>query len=188
MGMRPCAEVLPSGEFLVTTELNPPQGTTLAPLLAHAEQLSGVVDAFNLTDSHSSRMRMAPQAVARLLLERGMEPVLQITCRDRNRLALQSDLLAAAALGVRNLVCMTGDPPGTGDHLVRSVISRRSCGRRDCCRGSEGLCLSGTDDRHVSSIGHRNVCPNLCGGKPPCRAENARVLSPLHAYRQELLV
>jgi 5,10-methylenetetrahydrofolate reductase len=63
-----------------------------------------VVDAFNLTDSHSSRMSMAPLAVVRLLVERGLEPMLQVTCRDRNRLALQSDLLAASVLGVRNLV------------------------------------------------------------------------------------
>jgi len=103
MPTRPFAEVLQSGKFLVTTELNPPKGTTLTPLLAHAEQLRDVVDAFNLTDSHSSRMSMAPLAVARLLVERGLEPMLQVTCRDRNRLALQSDLLAASALGVRNL-------------------------------------------------------------------------------------
>jgi methylenetetrahydrofolate reductase (NADPH) len=116
MTMRPFAEVLQSGKFLVTAELNPPKGTNLAPLLAHAEQLCDVVDAFNLTDSHSSRMTMAPLAVARLLVERGFEPMLQVTCRDRNRLALQSDLLGASALGVRNIVCMTGDPPGAGDH------------------------------------------------------------------------
>jgi 5,10-methylenetetrahydrofolate reductase len=114
--MRPFAEALQSGKFLVTAELNPPKGTHLVPLLAHAERLSGVVDAFNLTDSHSSRMTMAPLAVARLLVERGCEPMLQVTCRDRNRLALQSDLLGASALGVRNIVCMTGDPPGAGDH------------------------------------------------------------------------
>ena len=117
MPIRPFAEVIQSGKFIVTTELNPPKGTTLAPLLAHAEQLRDVVDGFNLTDSHSSRMSMAPLAVARLLVERGLEPMLQVTCRDRNRLALQSDLLAASVLGVRNLVCMTGDPPGAGDHL-----------------------------------------------------------------------
>jgi methylenetetrahydrofolate reductase (NADPH) len=114
--MRPFAEVLQSGKFLVTAELNPPKGTALDPLLTHAEQLRDVVDAFNLTDSHSSRMTMAPLAVARLLVERGIEPMLQVTCRDRNRLALQSDLLGAAVLGVRNIVCMTGDPPGAGDH------------------------------------------------------------------------
>ena len=116
MTMRPLAERLQTDQFLVTTELNPPKGITLTPLLADAERLSGVVDAFNLTDSHSSRMTMAPLGVARLLIEKGFEPILQVTCRDRNRLALQADLLGAFALGVRNIVCMTGDPPGAGDH------------------------------------------------------------------------
>src|SRR5262250_2276104 len=106
MPTRPFAEVLQAGKFIVTTELNPPKGITLAPLLANAERLRGLVDAFNLTDSHSSRMSMAPLAVARLLVERGLEPMLQITCRDRNRLALQSDLLGAAALGVRNILAI----------------------------------------------------------------------------------
>lgn len=110
------AEMLQAGTFVVTAELNPPKGTNLSQLLADAEKLRGLVQAFNLTDSHSSRMRMAPVAAARFLVERGLEPLLQVTCRDRNRLALQSDLLGAYALGVRNLVCMTGDPPGAGDH------------------------------------------------------------------------
>jgi methylenetetrahydrofolate reductase (NADPH) len=116
MTMQPFAEALQSGKFLVTAELNPPKGTNLAPVLTHAERLSNVVDAFNLTDSHSARLTMAPLAVARLLVERGIEPMLQVTCRDRNRLALQSDLLGAYALGIHNLVCMTGDNPGAGDH------------------------------------------------------------------------
>lgn len=116
MATRTFAEVLQSGEFVVTAELNPPKGTQLEPLLADADRLKDVVHAFNITDSHSSRMTMAPLAVARLLVERGIEPILQVTCRDRNRLALQSDLLGASALGVRNIVCMTGDPPGAGDH------------------------------------------------------------------------
>jgi 5,10-methylenetetrahydrofolate reductase len=116
MTMRPFAEVIQSGEFIVTTELNPPKGIHLDALLANAERLRDVVHAFNLTDSHSSRMTMVPLAVARLLIERGIEPILQVTCRDRNRIALQSDLLGAYALGMRNIVCMTGDPPGAGDH------------------------------------------------------------------------
>jgi methylenetetrahydrofolate reductase (NADPH) len=116
MTIWPFAEVLQSGKFLVTAELNPPKGTNLETLLDHAEQLRDLVDAFNLTDSHSSRMTMAPLAAARLLVERGIDPMLQVTCRDRNRLALQSDLLGAYALGVRNIVCMTGDPPEAGDH------------------------------------------------------------------------
>ncbi len=114
--MSKLSEGLDSGRFLITCELNPPKGTNLQPLLDKAQMLGGVVDAFNITDSASSLMTMAPIAAAHLLADRGLEPIMQITCRDRNRLALQSELLAAAALGVSNVLCMTGDPPGAGDH------------------------------------------------------------------------
>lgn len=110
------AEVLASQKFVVTAELNPPKGTNIKPLLDHAERLREHVDAFNLTDSHSARMSMAPMGVASLLLQRGIEPIMQVTCRDRNRIALQADLLAAHALGVRNILTMTGDTPAAGDH------------------------------------------------------------------------
>ena len=80
------------------------------------------MDGFNITDSHASRMTMAPLAVARALLDRGIEPFLQLTCRDRNRIALQSDLLGAYVLGISNLVCMTGDHPGTGDHPEAKAV------------------------------------------------------------------
>ena len=116
MSARPFTEVLESGKFVVTAELNPPKGTNLGPLFAHAERLKNDVDAFNLTDSHSARMSMAPLGVASLLVQRGIEPIMQVTCRDRNRIALQSDLLAAHALGVRNVLTMTGDTPAAGDH------------------------------------------------------------------------
>ena len=116
MSARPFAEVLESGTFVVTAELNPPKGTNLEPLFAHAERLKNDVDAFNLTDSHSARMSMAPLGVASLLVQRGIEPIMQVTCRDRNRIALQADLLAAHALGVRNVLTMTGDTPAAGDH------------------------------------------------------------------------
>ena len=109
-------EVLESGKFVVTAELNPPKGTNLEPLFAHAERLKDDIDAFNLTDSHSARMSMAPMGAASLLVQRGIEPIMQVTCRDRNRIALQSDLLAAHALGVRNVLTMTGDTPAAGDH------------------------------------------------------------------------
>ncbi|MDP6548920.1 MAG: methylenetetrahydrofolate reductase [Dehalococcoidia bacterium] len=110
------AEALRSGRFAVTTEMVPPKGTDLAPLLEKAETLNGLVDGFNLTDSASSRMTMAPLAAAHLLLDRGLEPILQLTCRDRNRIALQSDLLSAHALGISNVLCMSGDDPAAGDH------------------------------------------------------------------------
>lgn len=109
-------EVLDSGKFVITCELNPPKGTDLTPLLEKAQALEHVVDAFNLTDSHAARMAMTPLAAAHLLADRGLEPILQITTRDRNRIALQADLLGADALGVHNVVFMGGDPPATGDH------------------------------------------------------------------------
>ncbi len=109
-------QALASEKFVVTCELNPPKGTDVAPLLEKADQLRNVVDAFNLTDSHAARMAMTPLAVAHLLVDRGLEPILQITTRDRNRIALQGDLLGADALGVHNVVFMGGDPPSNGDH------------------------------------------------------------------------
>ena len=110
------AEGLSSDRFLVTCELNPPKGVDLGPLYEKADMLGGMVNAFNVTDSHASRMSMAPIAVAHLLLDRGIDSILQITGRDRNRMALQAELLAASALGITNILCMTGDPPGEGDH------------------------------------------------------------------------
>src|SRR3990172_10006517 len=110
------AEALASGRFLVTAELTPPKGTDLSDLLRKAEMLRDWVDAFNLTDSASAIMTMAPIAAASALKQRGIEPILQVTGRDRNRIALQADLLAASALGVTTVLCMGGDPPGAGDH------------------------------------------------------------------------
>jgi methylenetetrahydrofolate reductase (NADH) len=110
------AEAIDSGRFLVTAELNPPKGTDLTDLLRKAERLRGWVDAFNLTDSASAIMTMAPIAAASLLKQHGFEPILQITGRDRNRIAIQGDMLAASALGVQAVLCMGGDPPGAGDH------------------------------------------------------------------------
>ena len=107
---------LASGRPVVTCELNPPKGADLGALCEKAAMLDSRVDAFNVTDSAGSTMTMAPIAAAHLLLDRGIEPILQITGRDRNRIAVQSELLAAAALGVRNVLCMSGDPPGAGDH------------------------------------------------------------------------
>lgn len=114
--MRTLEQALASEKFVVTCELNPPKGTDVAPLLEKAERLRNAVDAFNLTDSHAAIMAMTPLAVAHLLVDRGLEPILQITTRDRNRIALQADLLGADALGVHNVVFMGGDPPSNGDH------------------------------------------------------------------------
>ena len=109
-------EKIRSGRFIVTSELTPPKGTDLSKLFASADQLSGSVDAVNITDSAGARMAACPLAVATLLAQHGMEPIMQMTARDRNRIALQGDMLGAQLLGIKNLVVMGGDPPKNGDH------------------------------------------------------------------------
>ena len=104
------------GSFIVTSELTPPKGTDVEALLSKAENLAPVVDAINLTDSHGSKMSLSPIASAKLVKDIGVEPILQMTTRDRNRIALQSDMMGAWVLGIENLICMGGDPPHLGDH------------------------------------------------------------------------
>ncbi len=102
--------------FAITCEAGPPKGIELNKLIDELEPLREKVDAFNVTDLQSSVLRVGSMATCRLLKERGLEPVMQLTCRDRNRLALQSDVLSAATLGIENLLCLTGDHPTLGDH------------------------------------------------------------------------
>jgi 5,10-methylenetetrahydrofolate reductase len=106
---------LAAGRFVVTAEIAPPKGVDTAAALATARALRDVT-AVNVTDNQGANMRMAPLAMAVLLLREGIEPILQMTCRDRNRMALQSDLLGAAALGIENLLLLSGDHPRFGDH------------------------------------------------------------------------
>jgi len=110
------SEKIRAGKFVVTTELTPPKGIDLADLYAKADALREVVDGINLTESPRARMAIEPTAVAKLLLDRGLEPIVQFTARDRNRIALQADLLGAAVLGIGNAVFMAGDDPANGDH------------------------------------------------------------------------
>jgi len=109
-------EVLGSGNFAVTAEVGPPKGVDLEGTLADAELLRGSADAINVTDQQSSVMRVGSLAVCHMLKKRGLEPVFQLTCRDRNRIALQSDLLSAYVLGIENVLCLTGDHVTLGDH------------------------------------------------------------------------
>jgi methylenetetrahydrofolate reductase (NADPH) len=108
--------VLLEGGFAVTAELETTDSADPASVHSLAERMRGQVDAVNCTDNSSAHPHLSPLAAARLLLDRGVEPILQLACRDRNRLALQADILGAAALGVRNIVCMTGDDVTAGDH------------------------------------------------------------------------
>ncbi len=108
-------QALAQGCFAVTAEVTPPRGAEVRRTLQAAAGLRGLVHAVNVTDGSRAVMRMSSLAVCRLLLEAGIEPVLQVTCRDRNRIALQADLLGAHALGLRQVLCLTGDPVRVGD-------------------------------------------------------------------------
>ncbi|RKY35130.1 MAG: 5,10-methylenetetrahydrofolate reductase [Candidatus Duberdicusella sinuisediminis] len=109
-------EKLEKGDFVVTSEVGPPKGVNIEPYLEEADKLKGKVTAINVTDIQSAVMRLGSLAVCHLLKERGIEPVYQLVTRDRNRLALQSDLLSAYVLGIENVLCLTGDHPVLGDH------------------------------------------------------------------------
>jgi 5,10-methylenetetrahydrofolate reductase len=107
---------LKTQKFLVTSEIGPPKGIETAQILEDAGLIRNRVDAINVTDLQSSVMRLGSLAVCVLLKQKGFEPVFQLTCRDRNRLALQSDILSAASLGIENILILTGDYPTLGDH------------------------------------------------------------------------
>jgi len=108
--------LLEGGEFVVTAEVGPLKGTRVDEVEEIADLLRDKVDATNVTDQQSAVMRLGSLTTCHLLKEKGLEPVLQLTCRDRNRLALQSDLLSAAVLGIDNVLALTGDLPILGDH------------------------------------------------------------------------
>jgi len=113
MSLKPLLE---AGKFVITTEVGPLKGTDTTEIEEVAEALRGRVDAANVTDQQSSVMRLGSLTTCHLLKERGLDPVFQMTCRDRNRLALQSDLLSASVLGIENVLAITGDLPALGDH------------------------------------------------------------------------
>jgi methylenetetrahydrofolate reductase (NADPH) len=108
-------QALEVGSLAITAEVMPPRGGDASKTLAHALALKGRVHAVNVTDGSRAVMRMSSLAVCRLLLDQGIEPVWQLACRDRNRIGLQADLLGAHALGIRNVLCLTGDPVRAGD-------------------------------------------------------------------------
>lgn len=109
-------DVLNRGTFAVTVEYNPPKGTNISSVLENAKQLVGRVHGVNVTDNTAAVVRAGSLPVCRLLYELGHDPVMQLTCRDRNRIAMQSDLMGAHMLGIRNILCLTGDYPTVGDH------------------------------------------------------------------------
>ena len=109
-------ELFERGEFVVSAEVGPPKGIHIEHTLEEAKTYLSGITAVNVTDNQSSVMRLGSLAVCKALKDKGLTPIYQLTCRDRNRIALQSDLLSAAMLGIENILCLTGDHTKMGDH------------------------------------------------------------------------
>jgi len=151
-------EALDSGQFVTTVEYNPPKGTDVTSLLENAKGLLGKVHGVNVTDNTAAILRAGSMSICRLLYEMGHDPVMQMTCRDRNRLAIQSDLLSAHLLGIRNILCLTGDYPTVGDHKeAKPVYDLDSIGVMQVIQGLNqgkdmaGHKLAGVTDLYVGA-------------------------------------
>jgi methylenetetrahydrofolate reductase (NADPH) len=152
-------DALKSGKFVVTTEVGPLKGTDTSEVMEVAEILKGKVDGVNVTDQQSAVMRLGSLATCSLLVQKGLEPVFQMTCRDRNRIALQSDLLSAHVLGIKNVLVISGDFPSLGDHIdakeVYDLDSEQLIWTIDKMNGGhdlEGNELQGKTDFFVGAV------------------------------------
>ena len=124
-----------AGNFVISGEIGPPKGTNVEKMLHHIDMLKDKVDGLNVTDNQSAVMRLGSLAVSGEIVRRGGDPIFQTTCRDRNRLGLQSDLLSAAFLGITNVLCLTGDHPVVGDHKqAKGVFDFDSVHLIQCCK------------------------------------------------------
>jgi methylenetetrahydrofolate reductase (NADPH) len=148
------SDLLDAGRFVITCEFTPPKGVDLSELRANSQLLAKRVHAVNLTDSHRARMSMSPLGAAKALIESGVPPIVQVTGRDRNRIAVQADLLAAASFGVENVLCMSGDNPAGGDHPdAKGVFDLEALGLlRTVCALNEGSDLGGNALTGVPSL------------------------------------
>ena len=140
-------EALNSGKFVVTGEIGPPKGTNIEKMVHHIDILKNIVDGINVTDNQSSVMRFPSIGTCLLIKEHGGEPILQMTCRDRNRLALEAELLFANTRGIGNVLCLTGDAVPVGDHKeAKSVFDLDSVQLLEAIRIMEsGKDLGGND-------------------------------------------
>jgi len=146
-------------KFIVTGEIGPPKGVDLKEIMEDALLIKDRVDAINVTDLQSSVMRVGSLAICKLLIESGIEPIFQLTCRDRNRLALQSDLLSAWVLGVKNVLALTGDHPALGDHPdaqpvfdLDSVLLTQAIQTLNSGKDIKGNELKGKPDFYVGCV------------------------------------
>ncbi len=150
-------DALRSGKRLVTMDVIPPKGTDFSRTLKKVRPLKNRVDGVNVVDMPSAVMRMSPLALGHLLKEEGFDPILQITCRDRNRLSLQADLLAAAALGIENVLVLSGDPTDLSDDPdAKPVFDLDSVGLLHAARGLE--------EGHDMAGKKLTGCPRFCLG------------------------
>jgi methylenetetrahydrofolate reductase (NADPH) len=113
---------LSQNKFLITAELFPPRGVDLKKLLSKANLIGPLVDGINVTDNQRAAMRVSSMSICRLIKEKGFEPIMQMTCRDRNRIALQSDLLGAYVLGIENVLILSGDHPASGEYKDAKTV------------------------------------------------------------------
>ena len=160
---------LRGGQFVMTAEVAPPVSCDAQDLLRKAAPLKGLADAVNVTDGAGARAHMGALAAAAILIGAGIEPILQLACRDRNRIALQGDLMGAAALGVRNLLMLTGDDPKAGDQPDTKPV----------------FDIDSTDaDRHRAQAARRRAncrpaarsraAPHFSSAPPTCRSTRSR--------------
>ena len=140
-------ELFERGEFVVSAEVGPPKGINIDHLLEEAKEYLSNITAVNVTDNQSSVMRMGSLGVCKALKDVGLNPIFQMTCRDRNRLALQSDLLTAAMFGIDNILCLTGDHTTLGDHpTAKPVFDLDSVSLlHTVCQLEQGKDLAGND-------------------------------------------
>ncbi len=140
-------EALDAGQFVVTGEVAPPHGTDLGAMLASVDRIAPYCHAINVTDNQGATLHLSSLAASRAVLEAGSEPIFQQTCRDRNRLALQSDLLAAWTLGIENVLIVTGDDPRGGDHpSAKGVFDLDSTQLLQVAKGlNEGVDMNGSE-------------------------------------------